>query len=181
MPVIYVFGKKNIDIDDSVAQLSRIVEERLASNSLKKFVLVKTDVAYAHVVGMLLDVRFTRFGLGITYYLLERVQAALQAKLPSTRVVAPSLHKSYTPPPNAVRNAPSAPADPNQPSESLSSPTATTNQSSSIDTTVKQPDEYSVEESIILYIGGESLALTNFLLTHAQSEVCVFRIPCDYN
>ncbi|KAF8609001.1 diphthamide biosynthesis protein [Ceratobasidium sp. AG-I] len=151
LPVIYVFGKKPIDVDDSVAQFAHIVEQQLASDSLKKFVLVKTDVSYA--------------------YITDRFQAALQAKIPSVEVVAPSIHKRYIPPPDATRSAPRAPADPNQPSELPLSPALTFIQSPRIDRIVKQLDEHSVEESIILCIGGESLALTNFLLTHAQSEV----------
>ena len=55
LPVIYVFGKKPIDIDDCAAQFARIVEEQLASDSSKKFVLVNTDVAYAYATGMLFD------------------------------------------------------------------------------------------------------------------------------
>lgn len=57
LPVIYVFGKQHIDVDDCVAQLSRIVREQLESDSSKKVVLVKTDVAYAYIIGTMLSIR----------------------------------------------------------------------------------------------------------------------------
>lgn len=35
----------------------------------------------------------------------------------------------------------------------------------------KLPDDVSIDDCAIFYIGGESLALTNILMTHSQNEV----------
>lgn len=49
-------------------------------------------------------------------------------------------------------------------------PLTSVSQSSDIKSTVA--DNAPVEDCVILYIGGESLGLTNLLVTHASCEVC---------
>ncbi|KAG8677998.1 Diphthamide biosynthesis protein 2, partial [Ceratobasidium sp. 395] len=148
LPVIYVFGKRHLDTNDCVNQFAGAAQHYFDSPNTKSVLLVKIDVSYVHNANTL--------------------KSALQQKLPLVNVVVPTIQRRYIPPSTSSTQAPYAPADPEQPSESLPPPT-------------KQPDPsllaneaeagHSIEDSIILYIGGESLALTNFLLTHAQSEV----------
>ncbi|KAG8742817.1 Diphthamide biosynthesis protein 2 [Ceratobasidium sp. 414] len=148
LPVIYVFGKRHLDMDDCVSQFANIAQQYFGSLGAKSTLLVKIDVSYTHRTDVLKD--------------------ALQRRFPSVNVVSPTIHRKYTPPAASSAQAPYAPADPEQPSESLPSPTREPDLSSP---TKPVETEHSIEDSIILYIGSESLALTNFLLTHAQSEV----------
>ncbi|KAG8706963.1 Diphthamide biosynthesis protein 2 [Ceratobasidium sp. 394] len=148
LPVIYVFGKRHLDVDDCVGQFANIAQQHFKNPSAKSTLLVKTDVSYAHNTDALRD--------------------ALQQKFPLVYIVAPAVHRRYTPPAASSAQAPYAPADPEQPSESLPPPT----RDFGLSLPAKQAEtDHAIEDSIILYIGGESLALTNFLLTHAQSEV----------
>lgn len=48
--------------------------------------------------------------------------------------------------------------------------------STPIDSTALLSEGLSTKDCIIFYVGGESLALTNFLLTHSSSEVCVIYV-----
>ncbi|KAJ7764908.1 putative diphthamide synthesis protein-domain-containing protein [Mycena metata] len=106
LPVIYVFGKKPIDVDDCAERLAEVFKGSSA--------LLRYDVAYAHQA--------------------ESIASALRRTL-DIPIITPQIHllsrPSQTPPA----------ADP-------------------------EPDS-----SSIIYIGPESLALTNLLLTHSMSSV----------
>ncbi|CAE7228598.1 unnamed protein product [Rhizoctonia solani] len=149
LPVIYVFGKRPIDIQDCVNQLSLFVRTQLAGTGPKSLI-IKSDVSYAYSVG--------------------GVQEAFQKEFPDVEIVAPEVPTRYIPPPSASIVAPYAPADPDQPSEPIS-PLPSTSPTTKNTSLAKVAEGISTEECLILYIGGESLALTNFLLTHSSSEV----------
>ncbi|CAE6416668.1 unnamed protein product [Rhizoctonia solani] len=149
LPVIYVFGKRPIDIQDCVNQLSLVVRTQLAGTGPKSLI-IKSDVSYAYSVG--------------------GVQEAFQKEFPDVEIVAPEVPTRYIPPPSASIVAPYAPADPDQPSEPIS-PLPSTSPTTKNASLAKVAEGISTEECLILYIGGESLALTNFLLTHSSSEV----------
>ncbi|KAG9123716.1 Diphthamide biosynthesis protein 2 [Ceratobasidium sp. 392] len=146
LPVIYVFGKRNLDVDDCANQFGNTAQAHFEGS--KSVLLVKVDASYADHTNTL--------------------RSVLQQRFPSVNVIVSAIHRRYTPPLASSAQAPYAPADPEQPSESLPSPT----EESGSPLSVRQAETgYSIDDSVILYIGGESLALTNFLLTHAQSEV----------
>ncbi|KAG8695187.1 Diphthamide biosynthesis protein 2 [Ceratobasidium sp. 395] len=148
LPVIYVFGKRHLDIGDCVSQFVSATQHYFDDPGTKSVLLVKIDVSYAHNADIL--------------------KGALQQRLPLVTVVIPAIQRKYIPPSGSSTQAPYAPADSEQPSESLPSPTKQPSPSLPAN---EAEAEHLIEDSIILYIGGESLALTNFLLTHGQSEV----------
>ncbi|QRV79416.1 diphthamide biosynthesis protein [Ceratobasidium sp. AG-Ba] len=151
LPVIYVFGKRDLDVADCVVQFSDTAGHHFENPNTKSVLLVKTDVSYAHHIGAL--------------------KAALEQQFPSVEIIAPPTRSRYTPPLASSTQAPYAPADPEQPSESLPSPGVGPGSPTTAETTEVETKDHSAEHSVILYIGGESLGLTNFLLTHSQSEV----------
>ncbi|CAE6438716.1 unnamed protein product [Rhizoctonia solani] len=150
LPVIYVFGRRSIDMQDCVNQLSLVIRPQLADAGPRKSLILKADVSYA--------------------YSTEGIQKLLQKEFPDVEIVAPDVPTKYIPPPSASAIAPYAPADPDQPSEPISPLPSTSPRikNTSLETA---SEEISANECLILYIGGESLALTNFLLTHSSSEV----------
>ncbi|KAF7789170.1 hypothetical protein EIP86_000107 [Pleurotus ostreatoroseus] len=121
LPVIYVFGKKPVDVSDCVKGLLASMK---ATEVDTESIILKTDVAYSHAAGLIFR--------------------ELTASLPS------SIHISYAPIPL------------------FTSPQETTSPS---DVPQNTPDPLPHDKSIILYVGGESLALTNLLITHALCEV----------
>ncbi|KAG8759396.1 Diphthamide biosynthesis protein 2 [Ceratobasidium sp. 423] len=150
LPVIYVFGKRPIDIQDCVDQLSPVIRSQLTDATLTKSVILKSDVSYTYSIG--------------------NTKELLQKEFPGTEIVASHVPTRYIPPPSASAIAPYAPADPDQPSEPIS-PLPSTFQTSKDAGPAIVSEGIPAEECLILYIGGESLALTNFLLTHSSSEV----------
>ncbi|EPQ53261.1 diphthamide biosynthesis protein [Gloeophyllum trabeum ATCC 11539] len=131
MPVIYVFGKKTLDVEDCVSKLA----ECISSKDQPKRVVLRHDVAYSHVAGHVINrLRGALPGVTIEY---SRIPLRLD----------PSPHK-----PNAV--APSSEAT-----------LANTEDGDGADAFDQD------NNPLILYIGGESLGLTNLLMTHASSEV----------
>ncbi|KAH7339802.1 putative diphthamide synthesis protein-domain-containing protein [Rhizoctonia solani] len=150
LPVIYVFGKRPIDIPDCFNQLGLVIRNQLADTGLTKSLILKSDVSYAYSTG--------------------EIQELLKKEFPDTEVVAPDIPTRYVPPPSASAAAPYAPADPDQPSEPIA-PLPSTSPVGKDAGFVTVREGIPTENSLILYIGGESLALTNFLLTHSSSEV----------
>ncbi|CUA66667.1 Diphthamide biosynthesis protein 2 [Nematostella vectensis] [Rhizoctonia solani] len=149
LPVIYVFGKRPIDLQDCINQLSLVIRTQLADAGPIKSLVLKSDVSYAYSTG--------------------EIRELLQKVFPNVEIVAPSVPTRYMPPPSASAIAPYAPADPDQPSEPISPLLSTSPATKSTDPAIGSA-EISLKECLILYIGGESLALTNFLLTHSLSE-----------
>ncbi|CAE6424751.1 unnamed protein product [Rhizoctonia solani] len=150
LPVIYVFGKRPIDIEDCVDQLSSKVRAQLTDPGSTKSLILKPDVSYAYSTG--------------------RIKEAIQKQFPDTKIFAPEVPTRYVPPLSTSAVAPYAPTDPDQPSEPIS-PLPSTSPIAQDDKSAAASESISTEECLILYIGGESLALTNFLLTHGSSEV----------
>ncbi|KAJ7021430.1 putative diphthamide synthesis protein-domain-containing protein [Mycena alexandri] len=107
LPVIYVFGKKAIDVEDCAQRLAEVFEDSSA--------LLRYDVAYAHQA--------------------ESIASALRRTL-NIPITTSQIHllsrPSQTPP---------------------------------------APDPEPESNNSIIYIGPESLALTNLLLTHSMSSV----------
>ncbi|KAK0486587.1 putative diphthamide synthesis protein-domain-containing protein [Armillaria novae-zelandiae] len=130
LPVMYVFGKKPIDLDDCIEKLANTVSE-----SQDRVFVVRHDVAYTHASAKLVDGLRQRFNTAIRYF-----------EVPS---------KLY-------------PANPEALVSKLSDGISRTH----IDPT----DEYQSfdgksTQSTIFYIGGESLGLTNLLITHSFCDV----------
>ncbi|TRM66754.1 putative diphthamide synthesis protein-domain-containing protein [Schizophyllum amplum] len=114
LPVVYVFGKRNIDVDDCV---SRLVAQ-CRTTDFQRPILLRHDVAYTHQIA----------------HILNRLRADLQSDGVDILYEDP-----YT------RMDPSS-------SSTIKSQAAA--------------DHYT-----ILYVGGESLSLTNLLLTHSTCDV----------
>lgn len=119
LPVIYVFGKSPIEVEDCV---TKIAETANLPETASPRVLLRTDVRYAHAA--------------------ERIAEKLRRVLPATSSL------QYHPVPHSTLPATDGPA----------------RISSSEIEEEEQPDT-------ILYVGGESLGLTNLLLTHSFSTV----------
>jgi hypothetical protein len=114
---------------------------------------------------------------------------ALKLALPNTRIyfnpIGETLVFPYkkdvnpNPPPSTNDNSTPAPTSTSTPvptpqtSSSTSTSTSTSNTTPKPNTRFVDPPEYETNPSeyTILYIGGESLALNNILLTHSQSPV----------
>ncbi|CAE6439017.1 unnamed protein product [Rhizoctonia solani] len=150
LPVIYVFGKRTIDIPDCVNQFGLVIRDQLANAGPTKKLILKSDVSYAYSTG--------------------EIQGLLKKEFPDAEVVAPDIPTRYIPHPSTSAAAPYAPADPEQPSDAIS-PLPSTSPVAQDTSLATVCEGIPIENSLILYIGGESLALTNFLLTHSSSEV----------
>ncbi|KAI0804663.1 putative diphthamide synthesis protein-domain-containing protein [Irpex lacteus] len=116
LPVIYVFGRRSIDVDDCVTQLTDTIK---AADPQPRNILLRTDVRYSHVAN---DIR-----------------KGLSEALPSYQISTPEI-PLYSQPHT----------DPS------SQPQTTAND---------------VEIDSILFVGGESLTLTNLLMTNAHCQV----------
>ncbi len=126
----------------------------------KSTILLRYDVAYAHKAGM------GRPGLlsysRILSYPLDEIIAQLKQRLPSSQILHTPL--SLIAHPAAEQQQSASPHLANTSDAHTANPTEATHQT-----------DASPEDSIILYIGGECLTLTNLLLTHASYEVCSMR------
>ncbi|KAJ7086396.1 putative diphthamide synthesis protein-domain-containing protein [Mycena belliarum] len=111
LPVIYVFGKKSVDVDDCSQRLAEVFEGSGA--------IVRYEVAYAHKA--------------------ESIAAALRQAL-QVPVSIPLIAAVSVPP--------------------QTSPVA-----------ADVPTDFELPPETIIYIGGESLGLTNLLITHSTCSV----------
>ncbi|KAF9221158.1 diphthamide biosynthesis protein [Gyrodon lividus] len=136
LPVVYVFGRKPIDVQHCVGELTRIVASTADLSEMKKSVLIRHDVAYTHQAGDI--VRRLRDETGASVLYNE----------------APTW---VDPAPTQVMLDSTANDDVTQQAQ------ASANSSGS-------PGVDGAHASII-YIGEESLALTNVLMTHSSCEV----------
>ncbi|KAJ2933761.1 hypothetical protein H1R20_g3331, partial [Candolleomyces eurysporus] len=118
LPVIYVFGKKPLDLDHALSSILEVVSNNDEEPS-NPSVLLKSDVIYSHLMG-----DFS-----------AKIQDALRLRNATV---------TYSPLPPKTLPAKSG----------------------------DQPDIHDQETyTTILYIGGETLALTNLLMTNGQSQV----------
>ncbi|TFK94479.1 diphthamide biosynthesis protein [Polyporus arcularius HHB13444] len=131
LPVIYVLGKKPIDVAHCAESFIAVATAQ-SSLADRRSILLRYDVAYAHQA--------------------DAVISELKGKLPSTTQIL------HTPVPLVAR-----PSSSGQHRTPHHLPEAGTDD--------EADPEASPENSVILYIGAESLALTNLLLTHASYEV----------
>lgn len=121
--------------------------------SEKSTILLRYDVAYAQKAGM--NGRSLTAYLRILSYPADEVIAQLKQRLPSSRILHTPI--SLIAHPAAERQQGASPHLDN-----------TSDTQSTEDT---RQEGSSPEDSVILYIGGECLTLTNLLLTHASYEV----------
>ncbi|KAF9444614.1 diphthamide biosynthesis protein [Macrolepiota fuliginosa MF-IS2] len=118
LPVIYVFGKKKLDIEQCVSRLVEAYKSH-TPDCPPKIAAFRYEVAYSHLEEVI----------------LPRLQAAFEPL---------NVTIQYT-----KLKTKSAPADTNN-----------------------QPPP--IDYSLVLYLGGESLSLTNLLMTHAFCDVLSF-------
>ncbi|RDB21855.1 Diphthamide biosynthesis protein 2 [Hypsizygus marmoreus] len=131
LPVIYVFGRRPIDIERCTTSVMEFMIAHLsdASSTRPDTILLRHDVVYSHQADKLcnrFEQAFKPLGISITY-----------TAVPTTSHPKPSTPSQPVEPP-----APST-AAPSSPSQTVS----------------------------VLYIGGESLGLTNLLMTNGLSDV----------
>ncbi|KAH8105233.1 putative diphthamide synthesis protein-domain-containing protein [Cristinia sonorae] len=126
LPVIYVFGRKEIDADDCARRLAEYIN---AAQRHIETVLLKLEVAYAHAAG--------------------EIVSRLQRILTSTKILYSHLPLKAEPVKASATAGPSS-----------------------------EPLEKSSTVDEILYVGGESLSLTNLLMTHSSCEVYSYN-PAD--
>lgn len=132
--------------------------ERLKSlqASEKSTVLFRYDVAYAHKAGM--SGRSPLAYSRILSYPVDEVISQLKQRLPSSRILHTPI--SLIAHPAAERQQSASPPLDTTPDTPSVGPSENTLQGCA-----------SPEDTVILYIGGECLTLTNLLLTHASYEV----------
>ncbi|KAG1744907.1 putative diphthamide synthesis protein-domain-containing protein [Suillus paluster] len=136
LPVIYVFGKKPIDVDDCINQLGECLTIKLqqdtnSDSNSRPTILLRYDVGYSYRADVI----------------AHRLQSRLQSL--NTRV----LH---------------------HPLPTRLDPKTTTQNPQTLEQTGAEIDEDSCTNVIIAYIGGESLNLTNLLMTHSQCEAYAY-------
>ena len=170
LPVIYVFGKKEIDPGRCVASVLEYFKIRTVSLGSNEgtgrpaAVILRHDVAYTHRAGTLLASWHSRFispsigsedmhekfklafePLGISV-LYNAIPTSSKPRDPSSSQ-SPSEQSQHPPPDVVLENS------------SSSGPPAS--------------HELPISMNIpTIYIGGESLGLTNLLMTHGLSDVC---------
>ncbi|KIJ04981.1 hypothetical protein PAXINDRAFT_103950 [Paxillus involutus ATCC 200175] len=139
LPVVYVFGRKSIDVQDCVEELTKIVASITDSTeTTKKSALIRHDVAYTYRAG------------DIVRHLRDETGASILYNEVPTRV---------DPDPAQAQ----APLDSLSNSDAIQQAQASASSSGS-------PVVDGAHISII-YIGEESLALTNLLMIHSSSDV----------
>ncbi|KAG1743810.1 putative diphthamide synthesis protein-domain-containing protein [Suillus lakei] len=136
LPVVYVFGKKPIDVDDCINQLGKCLTPKLQqdtniNSNNRPTVLLRYDVGYSYH----------------TDIITHRLESGLQS------LNAKVLH---------------------DPLPTRLDPKTTVQSSKTFEQTGAESDEDSLTNVTIAYIGGESLNLTNLLMTHSHCEVYAY-------
>ncbi|TFK35796.1 putative diphthamide synthesis protein-domain-containing protein [Crucibulum laeve] len=134
LPVIYVFGRKSLDVDACVSSLVDLFRSNREDGGELETILLRHDVVYTH--------------------LADQILAKLRQSLSPFNVPI-----FYNPIP--VKSAPDI---------KVSTLPSTSTVNSSSDPPSDTPQDSS-SSSTIFYIGAESLALTNLLMTHASSSI----------
>ena len=119
--MIYVFGKRDLDVEHATSSLVELIDTEAHT------ILLKSDVIYSH--------------------LMPEVTTRLQSELSSRGASV-----SYTPLPSKT-----LPASSNSAITPLSA----------LSTNERESEPYST----VVYVGGETLALSNLLMTNSQSQV----------
>ncbi|KAF8517621.1 diphthamide biosynthesis protein [Gautieria morchelliformis] len=163
MPVLYVFSKAPLDVDHAAECLLKLACQEAAVSELgtksPQFILV-TDVSYSHME--------------------DELCVALRASpllLPGSILYYNSVPRQAHPFPSTASNTSHSPplpylgvaANPAGSTPDSSSPQSLPTPSSHGRYTL--PDAISVSSCVILYIGPESLALTNLLMTHPENTI----------
>lgn len=136
LPVVYVFGKKPIDVDDCINQLgqcltTRLQQDTISNSNHRPSILLRYDVGYSCHADVI----------------THRLESELQSL--KARVLHDSLPTRLDP--KAAVPIPKT-----------------------LEQTGAESDEESLTSVIIAYIGGESLNLTNLLMTHSHCEVYAY-------
>ncbi|KAI6014347.1 putative diphthamide synthesis protein-domain-containing protein [Pisolithus marmoratus] len=135
LPVIYVFGRKPIDVDSCAKQ---VVDVIVSNDESVSSVLIRHDVAYSYRAGEIIK------------ELRDRTAAT------ATRIV-------YHGVPTQMEPSPAR-------SKSDSSPTPEKHEDNDTLRTESSADLVE-DDGVIIYIGDESLTLTNILMTHSSNKV----------
>lgn len=156
LPVVYIFGKKHLDVDKMVEGLVGLylLHHPEAEDSA---VVLRHDVVYNHLAGSTFPVLISH-----RQSHLETPLEALQSKFTDT-MKPHAIKVHYTPIPTYA-----GPAKAASPPPSIGNTTTTNTPPTSSN---PLPN---LDASPIFYIGGESLSLTNLLMTHASCEVRLF-------
>jgi diphthamide biosynthesis protein 2 len=159
LPVIYVFGQKPIDVDHCVKQLVSILDASSADNEPKdkKAILLRHDVVYTHRAGENYPYLCHYIcSLDSSYLLIDNIVDKLRIAFEPLKI---SVLYSRV----ALRKDP---------------PSTALDLRQDADRSATSTNESLIEDCTILYIGGESLGLTNLLMTHASCEVRPYVYPC---
>ncbi|EGN97603.1 hypothetical protein SERLA73DRAFT_184369 [Serpula lacrymans var. lacrymans S7.3] len=136
LPVLYIFGRRPIDVDDCATQLADTLKSSCSGSdpleSNKKPVILRHDVAYTYQADTI----------------VAKVREQLEALGVSVPVLYQTLPSRFSPP--AQKDA---------------------DVTTSTQLPIKGDLPVTLENGVILYIGGESLGLTNLLMTHASCDI----------
>lgn len=124
LPVIYIFGRKQIDVSNCVTELTNSIRDSQRARSANRFTL-RCNVVYSHIANAIADQLHTALDRPVHYR-----QIPLKA-------------------------------------EPIEQPTRTAAENQRLGAT------YHASEDVVLYIGSDSLSMTNLLITHGTSEVPV--------
>ncbi|KAF9267126.1 diphthamide biosynthesis protein [Marasmius fiardii PR-910] len=127
LPVFYVFGKRALNVDDCINKFFDVLSSHEHENSLRKTVVLRHDVVYAHLAENVLDKLRNRaepLGVNIIY-----------SKVPDKLM-----------------------------------PTDQTSRSQPLHESRRISEDHALK-CTILYVGEESLGLTNLLMTHSDCDV----------
>lgn len=136
LPVVYVFGKKPIDVDDCINQLGQCLTTQLqqdtpSNSNNRPSILLRYDVGYSCYADVI----------------THRLESELHSL--NTRVL-------HDPLPTRL-----------DPKTAMQIP-------QTVEQTCAESDDDRLKSVIIAYIGGESLNLTNLLITHSHCEVYAY-------
>ncbi|KAF9240828.1 putative diphthamide synthesis protein-domain-containing protein [Melanogaster broomeanus] len=138
LPVVYVFGRKPIDVQDCIGELTRLIANIAdvtdSSETTKKSFLIRHDVAYTYQAGDIVQ----RLRDETSAPILFNATPTWVDPAPAQAVLDSKTNNDATQETTASPNSTESPA----------------------------VDE---EHTTIIYIGEESLTLTNLLMTHSSS------------
>ncbi|KAF8966760.1 putative diphthamide synthesis protein-domain-containing protein [Flammula alnicola] len=168
LPVIYVFGQKKLAVEPCVAELLRAFDaeakgEENEEPRRKQAVLLKHDVVYTHLADTILHT------LREVLAKREKPILVLYDRIPTSTHPVPST----APEADAKKNKSSAAGEEDTSTNITDKPKSETEPEKAKD---DEEEDGSVEYTYtaIFYIGGESLGLTNLLMTNAGCQVYTY-------
>ncbi|BGP48820.1 Diphthamide biosynthesis protein 2 [Rhodotorula kratochvilovae] len=171
LPVLYILTKRSIDVDDAARALASTSRDALAAEPAKAAVLLY-DVAYAHKAHLLADALRPLLPSS-TPLLLSHLDS--RANLHSH---APGAHSAPAPTPSSPKGkarSSSSPSDEPAPEPagfdldpSVPAPPTTVPRAAA---RYDLPAGVARDDCVLYWIGPESLALSNTLLTHGRCRV----------